>query len=50
MLKPLGDTLAHGLYPALWLRQGADLVGTAGLPLLLLLANTVLMYALAFRF
>jgi len=39
VLKPLGDTLAHGLYPALWLRQGADLVGTAGLTLMLLLAN-----------
>lgn len=39
VLKPLGDTLAHGLYPALRLRQSADLVGTAGLTLMLLLAN-----------
>lgn len=35
----LGDTLGYGLYPSPWLRQAADLGGTAGLTLLLLLAN-----------
>lgn len=35
----LGDTLGYGLYPARWLRQAADVGGTAGLTLLLLLAN-----------
>lgn len=37
--KLLGDTLGHGLYPSLPLRQLADLGGAAGLTLLLLLAN-----------
>lgn len=45
VFKPLGDTLAHGLYPALQLRQAADLVGTAGLTLMLLLANEALLAA-----
>jgi apolipoprotein N-acyltransferase len=31
LLKPLGDTLGHGLYPSTLLRQAADLGGTAGL-------------------
>lgn len=35
----LGDTLGYGLYPSRVLRQAADLGGTAGLTLLLLLAN-----------
>jgi len=38
----LGDTLGYGLYPARLLRQAADLGGTAGLTLLLLLANEAL--------
>ncbi|HQW59736.1 MAG TPA: apolipoprotein N-acyltransferase [Thermomonas sp.] len=37
--KLLGDTLGHGLYPSLPLRQLADLGGAAGLSVLLLLAN-----------
>ncbi len=37
--RVLGDTLGYGLYPARLLRQAADLGGTAGLTLLLLLAN-----------
>ena len=35
----LGDTLGHGLHPSRVLRQAADLGGTTGLTLLLLLAN-----------
>jgi apolipoprotein N-acyltransferase len=35
----LGDTLGYGLYPSRWLRQAADVGGTAGLTLVLLLAN-----------
>ena len=38
-IKFLGDTLGYGLYPSALLRQAADLGGTAGLTLLLLLAN-----------
>ena len=47
--KLLGDTLGHGLYPAPLLRQAADLGGTAGLTLLLLLANEAFTAALARR-
>ncbi len=47
--KLLGDTLGHGLYPAAWLRQGADLAGAAGLTFALLLANEALAVALARR-
>ena len=49
LLKPLGDTLGHGLYPSALLRQAADLGGTAGLTLLLLAANEALHAALARR-
>lgn len=49
LLKPLGDTLGHGLYPAVLLRQAADLGGTAGLTLLLLLVNEALNAAWARR-
>lgn len=35
----LGDTLGYGLHPSRLLRQAADVGGTAGLTLLLLLAN-----------
>ncbi|RSZ60450.1 apolipoprotein N-acyltransferase [Massilia atriviolacea] len=45
----LGDTLGHGLYPSRLLRQGADVGGTAGLTLLLLLSNQALNAALARR-
>ncbi|NHZ81411.1 apolipoprotein N-acyltransferase [Massilia sp. CCM 8695] len=45
----LGDTLGHGLYPSRLLRQGADVGGTAGLTVLLLLANEGLAAALARR-
>lgn len=37
--KLLGDTLGYGLYPAPLLRQLAEHIGSAGLTLLLLLAN-----------
>lgn len=47
--KWLGDTLGHGLYPAVLLRQAADLGGAAGLTLLLLLANEAVRRALARR-
>jgi len=45
----LGDTLGYGLYPARWLRQAADVGGTAGLTLLLLLANEAMAAAVARR-
>jgi apolipoprotein N-acyltransferase len=35
----LGDTIGYGLYPSPLLRQGAEVGGSAGLTLLLLLAN-----------
>lgn len=47
--KFLGDTLGYGLYPSATLRQGAAVVGTAGLTLLLLLANEGVAAALAAR-
>ncbi|MEO7246451.1 MAG: apolipoprotein N-acyltransferase, partial [Rubrivivax sp.] len=47
--KLLGDTLGYGLYPSRELRQAADLVGSAGLTLLLLLANEWGAQALARR-
>lgn len=47
--KFLGDTLGYGLYPSVLLRQGAAVVGTAGLTLLLLLANEGVAAALAQR-
>lgn len=37
--RMLGDTLGYGLYPSRLLRQAADLGGTAGLTLVLLLVN-----------
>ena len=37
--KVLGDTLGHGLYPSAVMRQLADAGGSAGLTVLLLLAN-----------
>jgi apolipoprotein N-acyltransferase len=43
----LGDTLGDGLYPSRLLRQAADVGGTAGLTLLLLLANEGVAAALA---
>lgn len=45
--KLLGDTLGHGLAPAVWLRQAADLGGAALLTLALLLANEALAHATA---
>ena len=47
--KLLGDTLGHGLYPAVWLRQAADLGGAAGLTLLLLWSNEALRVGLQRR-
>lgn len=43
--KALGDTLAYGLAPSLYLRQGADVAGAAGLTALLLLVNVALAFA-----
>lgn len=43
--KLLGDTLGHGLAPAVWLRQAADLGGATLLTLLLLLSNEALALA-----
>ncbi len=37
--KLFADTLGHGLYPSLWMRQAADLAGAHGLTLIVLLAN-----------
>ena len=48
-IKFLGDTLGYGLYPSALLRQAADVGGTAGLTLLLLLANEGISAALARR-
>lgn len=45
----LGDTFGYGLYPSRVLRQAADVGGTAGLTLLLLLANEGIAAALARR-
>lgn len=46
-LKPLGDTLGHGLYPAPHLRQAAEWIGTSGLTLMLLLAHEAWLAAAA---
>lgn len=48
-IKFLGDTLGYGLYPSALLRQAADVGGTAGLTLLLLLANEGVSAAIARR-
>jgi apolipoprotein N-acyltransferase len=48
-IKFLGDTLGYGMYPSPLLRQAADVGGTAGLTLLLLLANEGVSAALARR-
>ncbi len=37
--KLFADTLGQGLYPSVWLRQAADIGGTAGLTFIVLLAN-----------
>ncbi|WP_257385192.1 apolipoprotein N-acyltransferase [Tahibacter caeni] len=47
--KLLGDTLGHGLLPAVWLRQVADLGGAAGITFLLILVNEALAQAVAQR-
>lgn len=47
--KMLGDTYGYGLYPSRLLRQAADLGGTAGLTVLLLLVNEAVAAALARR-
>lgn len=47
--KLLGDTLGLGLYPSSLLRQAADVGGTAGLTLLLLLTNEGISAAIARR-
>lgn len=47
--KMLGDTLGHGLYPSVLLRQAADLAGATGLTVLLLLANEAVAAAWARR-
>ena len=47
--KLLGDTLGHGLYPSVALRQAADLGGAPGLTLMLLLVNEAVTLVLAVR-
>ena len=47
--KLLGDTIGYGLYPSRLLRQGADVGGTAGLTVLLLLTNEGVAAALSHR-
>lgn len=47
--KLLGDTLGHGLWPSATLRQGADLMGAAGLTVLLILVNEALAQAVMRR-
>ena len=47
--KLLGDTLGHGLYPSLPLRQLADLGGAAGITFLLLLINEGIATAIRHR-
>jgi len=47
--KLLGDTLGYGLHPSALLRQAADVGGTAGLTVLLLLANEALASAFSHR-
>ena len=44
--KLLGDTLGHGLYPSLPLRQLADLGGAAGITFVLLLINEAIATAI----
>lgn len=43
--KLLGDSLGHGLYPATWLRQFADVAGVAGLSFALIVINEALWLA-----
>jgi len=47
--KLLGDNLAHGLYPSRLLRQFADLGGSAGITLLLVVINECVAMAIARR-
>ena len=47
--KLLGDTLGHGLQPADALRQAADLIGAAGLTVVLLLVNEAIAHAITRR-
>ncbi|MCR5882897.1 apolipoprotein N-acyltransferase [Rhizobacter sp. J219] len=47
--RMLGDSYGYGLYPSRLLRQAADVGGTAGLTLLLLLVNEAVAAALARR-
>ena len=37
--KLFADTLGHGLYPSLWMRQAADVAGVPGLTFVVLLGN-----------
>jgi apolipoprotein N-acyltransferase len=37
--KLFGDTIGYGLWPAQWMRQGADLAGVPGLTFVLLIGN-----------
>jgi len=41
--KLFADTLGHGLYPSLWLRQGADVAGAHGLTFAVIVANECLL-------
>lgn len=43
--KMFADTLGHGLYSSVWLRQGADIAGAHGLTVVLILANECVLAA-----
>ncbi|MGH8049269.1 MAG: apolipoprotein N-acyltransferase [Arenimonas sp.] len=47
--KLLGDTMGHGLYPSLYLRQFADVGGAAGLTFILILVNECIAHAIVHR-
>jgi apolipoprotein N-acyltransferase len=47
--KLLGDTIGHGLYPSLYLRQIADVGGAAGITFLLILVNECVASAITHR-
>src|SRR5262249_55093659 len=43
--KLFADTLGHGLYPSVWMRQAADLAGAHGLTFVLIIANECVLRA-----
>jgi apolipoprotein N-acyltransferase len=47
--KTLGDTLGYCMYPSLYFRQIADLIGAAGITVLLIFANEAITAAIELR-